>query len=271
MTAPQSPEMRVHVVLLAGSRPGTDPLASAAGVPTKALVPIGGRAMIDRVARTLVDHPRVGAVSILAQQGPDVLAATPETTWLATHPAIRFIASGAGISQSLLDLIDGHAPGWPLLVTTADNVLMDDAVIDAFLRPLSHEIDVAVGMVERRTLMAAYPGSRRTWLKFRGGWWSGANLFWLGSARARAAIALWRSVEQDRKKGWRVVGVFGPWLLAGAVLRLLTIDGAMARAGRALGLVARIVALPMAQACIDADKPDDITLIEHILATQDPL
>ena len=51
------------------------------------------------------------------------------------------------------------------------------------------------------------------------------------------------------------------------------IDGArelgihvMARVGRRLGLVARLVAMAQPEACIDADKQADVDLIEAILA-----
>jgi len=265
-----SPHRPVDCIVLAGSRPGHDPLAAAAGVPTKALVPIAGRPMLDRVARALLAHPRVGRVLIVSQQGAEGLAATPATAWLKDEARVQFLQSGAGISQSLLDLIDSGALALPALVTTVDNVLLDARILDAFLAGLDPATDIGVAMVERRTLLAAYPQSRRTWLKFRGGWWSGANLFWLGSPRAREALSLWRAVEQDRKKGWKVLATFGPLLLAGAVLRLLTIQRAVGIAGRRLGLAARIVPLPVAEACIDADKPDDVTLIEQILAAREP-
>jgi 2-phospho-L-lactate transferase/gluconeogenesis factor (CofD/UPF0052 family) len=75
-------------------------------------------------------------------------------------------------------------------------------------------------------------------------------------------------VEQDRKKGWRVIAAFGPLLLIGALLRLYTLAGGIRRAGRRLGLGARLVPMAQAEACIDADKPDDITLIETILASR---
>jgi molybdopterin-guanine dinucleotide biosynthesis protein A len=256
----------INVVLLAGSRPGGDPLALAAGVTTKALVPIAGQTMLARTARTLINHPRIATVAIVAQQGADMLAGGDDTGWLADHARIRFVESNSGISQSLLDLIDGGALSLPLLVTTVDNVLLNNAIMDHFLNGLSADSDIAVGMVERTTLHAAYPQSRRTWLKFRGGWWSGANLFWLGSSKARTALALWRNVEQDRKKGWKILSAFGPSLLLGALLRILTIESAIAKAGRRLNLKAEIVPLPVAEACIDADKSDDIALIEAILA-----
>ena len=73
-------------------------------------------------------------------------------------------------------------------------------------------------------------------------------------------------IERDRKKGLKIVAAFGPWLLAGALLRLFTIQGGVARAGRRFGLAARVVPMSDAEACIDADKPSDVTLIERILA-----
>lgn len=258
-------DARITVVVLAGSRPGRDPLANAAGVATKALVPVAGSAMIDHIVRTLTDHHRIGQVIILSQQGAEILARDTGTQWLAQHDKIRFAPSGAGISQSILDLMQAGTLAPPFLLTTVDNILLDHDCIEAFLADVG-DADVAVAMVERATLMQAYPQSRRTWLKFRNGWWSGANLFWLGSAKARSGLELWRSIEQDRKKGWRIVSAFGPLLLAGAALRVMTIHQAVARAGKRLGLRARIVDLPIPEACIDADKPEDITLIEEILA-----
>ncbi|RXR30264.1 NTP transferase domain-containing protein [Sphingobium fluviale] len=251
-------------ILLAGSRPGADPLASAAGIAWKALVPISGRPMIDYVARALIAHPRIGRIIVMAQQ-PEELVADPQTAWMAKHAAITLYASGAGISQSLLEWMESEPDSLPVLVTTADNVLLDARVIDAFLAGVG-DADIAAGMVERTTLMRAYPESRRTWLKSRGGAWSGANLFWLGGVNAKHALQKWRAIEQDRKKGWKIALALGPLLLLGAGLRVLSIHAGIARAGRALGVNARVVPLPFAEACIDADKPEDVTLIERILA-----
>jgi GTP:adenosylcobinamide-phosphate guanylyltransferase len=255
---------RVPAILLAGSRPGVDPLAAAVGVPFKAMIPIAGVPMVSRVARTLIDHPGIGTVTILAQD-PAAFAAHPGTAWLAREPGVRMTASDAGISQSLLILIDNGACRFPTLVTTADNVLLSSIMIDDFLAAAAGA-DIAVAMVERTRLLQAYPNSKRTWLKFRGGWWSGANLFWLGSPASRAIIAFWRDIEQHRKKGWRILSAFGPLLLLGSALRLLSIQQALALAGRRFGVKARPVPMAQPEACIDADKPEDVALIETILA-----
>ncbi|MCP1468471.1 GTP:adenosylcobinamide-phosphate guanylyltransferase [Sphingobium sp. OAS761] len=253
----------VTAILLAGARPVPDPLAVAAGVPVKPLAPVAGAPMIAYPARALLDHPAVADVVVLTQRA-DAFAADPATAWMATEPRIRFERSGQGIATSLLALMDREDLRYPLLLTTADHVLLNGAMLDQVMDEAAGA-DIAVAMVERATLLARYPGSRRTWLKFRDGWWSGANIFWIGGPAARQAIALWQEVEQDRKKGWKILSVFGPLALAGAMLRILTLRGGMARIGRRMGLDARLVAMRQPEACIDADKVSDVETIEAIL------
>lgn len=256
----------ITAILLAGSRPTPDPLAVAAGVTIKPLVPVAGEPMINHPARTLLSHHAVGQVIILTQSA-DPFAADPATAWLMADPRVRFEQSGAGIASSLLALLERGDVPFPILLTTADHVLLDSAMLDQFTGEAAGA-DIAVAMVERATLLARYPASRRTWLKFRDGWWSGANIFWFGSDRAKSVIALWQEVEQDRKKGWKIVSAFGPVALIGTLLRILTLRGGIARIGRRFGLVARLVAMENAEACIDADKVEDVVLIERIVAAR---
>ena len=73
-----------------------------------------------------------------------------------------------------------------------------------------------------------------------------------------------RSVEQDRKKGWRLLLALGwPGLLG--LLRLRTLDQTLAAMGRKLGLSLRAVRLDDALAAVDVDKPQDYELVTAIL------
>jgi molybdopterin-guanine dinucleotide biosynthesis protein A len=251
----------IPAIVLAGSRPGPDPLLSGSGVSTKALLPIAGQAMLVHVVKALRASPEVGAITILAQNSAE-LAAAPGLAGLAD---LHFADSGQGISSSLAAALP---PGDdPLLVTTADNVLLTPTMVAEFLRG-GADSDVAVAMVERDTLLARYPESKRTWLKFRSGWWSGANMFRLRGRRVLPLLDFWGRIERDRKKGLKIVAAFGPWLLIGALLRLFTIQQGIARAGLRFGLRAKVVAMSEPEACIDADKPADIDLIEAIFAAR---
>lgn len=255
--------MTIDAIILAGSRPGRDALLGDSGVRTKALLPIAGRPMLLHVTDALLAAPDIGQLTILAQDSA-VLAADPVLARLAAHERVRFRDSGAGISASLTAAVGAHDA--PLLVTTADNVLLTPAMIAEFL-DASRGSDVAVAMVSRDNLLARYPQSRRTWLKFRGGWWSGANLFRFGGRQVLPLLDFWSHIEQDRKKGLRIIAAFGPALLFAALLRLITIQEGVQRAARRFGIRdARVVAMTAPEACIDADKPADIILIERILA-----
>lgn len=251
--------MKATAVLLAGSRPGGDPLAAHFGAASKALIPLGGQPMILRPLAALLASADVGEIILLAHE-PDALRAV-----LPPDRRVRVERSGATIAGSIAALCADPATRWPLLITTADHALLDAATIDEFLRSAGGS-DVAVGVVEEAALMARLPGTRRTWLRFRGGAVTGANLFALKSATVAPAIALWRLVEQDRKKGWRVILLAGPVTLAGAALRLLSLDQVMARVGKRIGLAITAVRLSNPLAGVDVDTVDDHRLVSAILA-----
>lgn len=252
-------------ILLAGQRPGGDPLAAAVGARFKALIPVAGEPMLARVVRTLLAAPSIGRIVILTQDPATLLADAPD--WIAAHPRIATAAGGGGISTSLAAIVGTAAAPWPVLVTTADHPLLTVAMVEGFLCDAG-SADVAVAMVERTTVLAAYPDNRRTWLKLRDGAWSGANLFALQSPRAQAALAAWAEVEQDRKKALRLLGHFGPWLAVRAFTRTIGLKDALAQAGRRMGLTARLVSMPQPEAAIDVDKLADLALAERILAAQ---
>ncbi|HWI89146.1 MAG TPA: NTP transferase domain-containing protein [Sphingomicrobium sp.] len=251
--------MKYTAIVLAGSRPGGDPFARQFGTDIKALVAVAGEPMVRRPIRALLASKKVAEVIVLSQ-APDRFADVVPKGW-----GVGMRRSAATIAETMLEICNNPHTHWPLLVTTADHALLDTATVDEFCRGAT-DADLAVGVVERRVLIQRFPNAERTWLKFRGGAYTGANLFALRSPKVAAAIQLWRSVEQDRKKGWRVVALIGPLVLIGALLRLLSLDNVLARLGRKLGLGIEAVRLSDPVAGVDVDKPVDHTLVEDILA-----
>jgi GTP:adenosylcobinamide-phosphate guanylyltransferase len=251
--------VKYTAIVLAGSRPGRDPFAAQFGNDIKALVAVAGEPMVRRPVRALLASANVGRVVILSQSPDRIAAVIPK------DPRIEYRESTATIAQTMLAICSDAETHWPLLVTTADHALLDTQIVNEFCSAAAGS-DLAVGVVERKELMRRFPDSARTWLKFRGGEYTGANLFALASPAVGPAIELWRSVEQDRKKGWRLIALVGPGMLLGAALRLASIDNVLARLGRKLGISMKAVRLSNPIAGIDVDKPADHTLAEDILA-----
>jgi GTP:adenosylcobinamide-phosphate guanylyltransferase len=250
--------MRFTALLLAGSRPGGDPFAAANGVKVKALIPVAGEAMIVRPVRALLGNKRVASVRVLSQDEALLRAVLPIDPRLSIEP------SGATIAVTIEAIVGDPATCWPLLVTTADHALLDSAMIDEFCAR-AEGADLAIGLVERGALMARLPETKRTWIGFRGGAVSGANLFALGSPKAAVAVRLWREIEQDRKQGWKLLVMLGlPGLMG--LARLWTIEKVMRKLGRRLGLSIRAIRLVDPLAAVDIDKPADLELVGRIIA-----
>ena len=250
--------MSYTAVVLAGSRPGRDEFAESFGTDLKALIPVGGEPMVVRPVRALLASGQIGKILVLAQAPERIGAVLPD------EMRVEVRSSRGTIAKTMLGLIEDASIEWPLLVTTADHALLDTATVDEFAREAT-SADIAIGLVERANLLKRLPQTKRTWLKFRGGAYTGANLFALKSPAVRPAIELWRSVEQDRKKAWRVISLLGPVVLLCVALRLVSLDEVLSQLGGRLVLALRAVRLSNPLAGVDVDKAEDHSLVETIL------
>jgi hypothetical protein len=104
------------------------------------------------------------------------------------------------------------------------------------------------------------PDTRRTWLRFADGDHSGCNLFLLARPTAADAIAVWQTLEDERKRPLRMVRRLGWTFAARYALGRLPMAAAAARLGAlAGGARFAIVALSDGRAAIDVDKPTTST------------
>lgn len=262
MAASDLPAQAWTAIVLAGRRPGGDAFAESFGEAYKGRIPIAGEPMLARVVRTLLAVPRVARILVVAQEPDRVLAG--ELGWIAAQPHVHAVISSDGIAASVARIAGGDDAPWPVLVTTADHPLLQPIAVESFLDGAA-DGDLAFAMVTRETLHRLHPGNKRTWLHFRGGAYTGANLFALRTPRVGAALDLWSRAEKDRKVVRRLVRHFGPWLALRALTRTISLDGAVAVASRRLGLAARAVLLDFPDAGIDVDKASDHALAERIL------
>lgn len=253
-------------ILLAGQRPGEDGFAAANGVTAKALIPVGGEPMIGRVVRTLLAAPSVGRILVLAQQPAALFAG--DLAWMAADPRIATAAGGEGISSSIAAIAGTPAAPFPLLVATADHPLLTAEMVETFLAG-SAGADAAFAAVEREVVERAHV-TKRTWIKFSDGHFTGANLFALVTPASRASLAVWARAEKDRKRALKLLSFFGPEILLRAFTRTIAMDRAVAKIGEKLGIRLTAVRLPFAEAAIDVDKPADLELVETILGVRVP-
>jgi GTP:adenosylcobinamide-phosphate guanylyltransferase len=246
-------------LLLAGSRPGDDPVAAYAGVGHKGLIELAGETLLARVLHAL---DAAGAARVfVSTDAPEIAAAAGK---LRLKAEVRVVPAAESPSRSVGQAAE--ATGTPLLVTTVDHALLRPEWVRQFLDAVPAEADIAVLVAPEAVVQAAAPGTRRTYLRMRDGRFSGCNLFLLRTPRALSAVALWRRVEAHRKQPWRIAGLLGPQMLLGYGLGLLTLDGAVRRLGRKAGATAAAVRTPYGLAAVDVDQPADLDLVRSIVA-----
>jgi GTP:adenosylcobinamide-phosphate guanylyltransferase len=236
-------------VVLAADRTASDPVARAAGVPCKALAPVGGRPMVMRVLDALGGAREVGARIVC---GPDSLrrrVASGDVAWVEPR------SSPSASAAAALATVPAAAP---VLVTTADHALLTPAIVDHFCAAArARGADVAVAVAPHEAVARAYPGMRRTAVRLRDGGYCGCNLFAFLTSRGRAAAAFWQTVEHERKRPWRLMRALGWGTVSRYALRRLSLEDGLGRLSRRLGLGLDAVVLPFPEAAVDVDSVDD--------------
>ena len=241
-------------LVLAGTRRGGDPFAAANQVSHKSLIDVGGRPMLERVIVALF---KAGMEQVAVSTNDGAVAG------IARKLGALVIEAADGPSASVAAALARF--GTPMLVTTGDHALLRSEWVREMVRDTPDAADVGIMMAHQDRVEAAMPGTKRTYLAFADGRWSGCNLFYLKTARAEAAIDLWQMVEADRKRPWRVAARLGPATLLSMVLRRLTLADGIARLGQRIGIDAAMVPATDGLAAVDVDKPADLIAVRQIV------
>jgi hypothetical protein len=202
----------------------------------------------------------------VSSDAPERLGQLPELAALAAGGELALHASADSPSRSVLAVLREPADR-PFLVTTADHALLTAEMLDFVVEAAQRSAaDLLVGFVARSLVQARYPESPRTYFRFRGEAWTGANLFVFRTPESRRAAEFWVRAERHRKRPWRLVTAIGPGLLASYCLGRLDLDAALGRASERIGARVQALPLPFAEAAIDVDREADRVLAESILA-----
>ena len=246
-------------LVLAGTRPGGDPLARYAGASHKALIEVGGVPMLLRVLRALAASPAVARIAVATERA-DVLAGFPDF-----GKAVAVVPAANGPSASVAAALARE--GTPLLVTTADHALLQAAWVDEFVAATRRDVaaDAFVALARREAVLAAAPDTARTWLRFADGAISGCNLFLLRTPAAVGVVRLWQQLESERKRPLSLLRRLGIAYLLRYRLGWLTLPQALDRLGRLAGARLAPVMLADGRAAIDVDKPADLELARRLV------
>ncbi|MGI9501406.1 MAG: NTP transferase domain-containing protein, partial [Geminicoccaceae bacterium] len=254
-------------LVLAGSRGPSDPVAEASGLAHKALVPVDGIPMLERVVGTLFATPGIDHVILCADEALAENGFGPVLTPQIEGGLITLAAPKTSPSESVAHALDEMPEGgaFPLLVTTADHPLLTVAMVEHFCGEAPEGADIVIGLAEADVVRNRFPDAIRTFYRFKGRGYSGCNLFLMRTPKARRVVAFWQDMERHRKRPWRLVAAVGVFQLLQFVLGRLSLDSAFQNLSSRVSAEIGKVSMPFAEAAIDVDKPSDLDLAEAIL------
>lgn len=245
----------VNVLILAGQREGVvDPLCASTGIEWKALLPIHGKPMTEYVLDALDQSQSAGSEYWVSGIDAGLI-----------NNKLQQSPSSGGPASSVVIAAEAGIP-YPFMVTTCDHALLTAEMVDHFVdEAQSNGADFSLGLAEKTTIQPAYPHTKRTYLKFADRHVSGCNLFYIKNEKGLEAIRFWQDAQHDRKKPLKLAKRLGIGMLFKYASGRLSLTGAFEHASQTLGIRAKPVLMPFAEAAIDVDKPSDLTLVEQIL------
>lgn len=262
---------QMMAIVLAGDRSKSDALARHSAAGCKAMIEIDGVPMVRRVLNALRASRAVCAITLAGPESEALARDTRLAQWV-DGGEVGWHPPQASPSTSAWQVMQMVEPRRTVLLTTADHPLLTAEIVDAFARQslAGGDVDVAVGLAPRALVSEAYPGLRKTVLRFSDGEFCGCNLFAFLTPEGRRAAGFWRRIEQQRKKPLVLIGLLGWTAVLRYRLGMLSLEEALARLGKRLGLRIRAVILPYADAAIDVDSIADLRLVAGSLEAAAP-
>lgn len=254
---------KATALVLAGRREGTiDPLAAAHGVADKCLVPVLGTPCIEHVLMALAAAPGIGDI-VVSINDPAILAGLPTADRLVAEGRLTALKAEHNLAESVLAA--ARQARFPLLVTTADNVLMTPESI-ALMVAGAGDADAAAAFARKADILAAHPEGQRRFYEFADDGYSNCNTYWIARPEVLRVVEIFREGGQFAKNPRRVIAAFG---LANTLMfrqGWLTLESALQRISKRMKV--RLVPVVMADGsyAIDVDNERTHACASEIMA-----
>ena len=246
------------VVTAGGITLPNDPLYAVTGLEKKALIPLSGKPMI----RWVVDALRgSGLIERIA-----VVGLEPDEISFGDAP-VYFADSAGGLIDNVLaglETIRQVNPGVKkIMLCSSDIPLITPDIVRGFVEECgAQDADAYYAIVEKSVMDARFPGSKRTFVPFKGGKYSGGDVFLFDVAATKGDVKMFRSLTSSRKNYLEQVRAFGYRYVIRFLLRQMTVYEAAQEGSKKLNLNARVVSTRFAELGMDLDKPHQYDMIK---------
>ncbi len=249
----------VPVVITAGGRISGE-LAAAAGTTIKALVPMGGRLLIERVLDALRSSERTsGKIRIVGPEAEMTAALSVSAADDFATGTVSVMEEGRTGPENMLrglsDLVDA-GDRWALLCT-CDLPFLTSEALCWLLDNAPEDADIIFPIITKQEYEAAFPGSPGTYVGIEGSQYTGGSVFLVRPSAITRNLPLIERVFEARKGVLSLARLGGLGLCWRLLLGVLTVEYVEARASQLTGCRCRAVRHAPPSLAADVDTMDD--------------
>lgn len=250
----------VDAVILGG---GTFKGPDATETPSKALLKIDNKPMVEYLIDTLRDTPSVRRVVAIVP-----LSAQYES-W--TSRIEKTLPAGNSLIDNIrfgIEYLENHSDGGTdkIILTSCDIPLVTSEAIQDFIdRCIAADADFCYPIISREVIEAAYPGTKRTYIKMKEGFFTGGNVMMVAPEVVLKNFDLLDKAYGLRKNPLKMSMALGPKFIAKFLTKTLSVPDAEERVETMIKAKSRAVIVPYPEIGIDVDKPEDLELVEKVL------
>lgn len=228
-------------------------LAEKLKSPHKALLDIGGMAMIDRVLGALQQCPHVSPIVVSCQPGGPIERHLQGRVALAEPEDPSFLG---GIAAGFAQMPEASRA----LLVTCDMPLLTTEAVCHFVQEAAQwpQADVVYGMVDARLTRESYPETRRTSIRLREGKFTAAGLSVVSRRFVQACGPKLMEAFRARKSKLAMAQLLGYDFLVRLALGVLSVQQIIERAEKLLDGRAATVSIPYADCGFDVDSEADL-------------
>jgi GTP:adenosylcobinamide-phosphate guanylyltransferase len=241
------------LVLAGGDGEVIDP-----GVAAKGLVKIAGKPMVQWVLEALRAAKTVREIAVVIPAGSDTGG------W--EHLADYLALSNGSFVENITAGVDALKGDIAVAGVTSDiPTLVPEAIDDLVEQTFKQRAAVSYPLISEEDLLAAYPGSERTFVKIRGGRVTGGNVMVFAPHVFERMQDLAQQMFEARKSPVKMARIVGPVFVTKMMSGQLNPRDVEKRLNKLLGV--KCAAIYTRYPCIgaDVDKPADIAPAENAL------
>lgn len=239
-----------------------DPLHTQGVAGSRSLIDLLGKPMVQWVVDALDASERVAELFVIGLPTSYRLRVTKPVHYLADQKDMF-----ENIHSGVLHATHDHPSRTKVLIASSDIPAIQPNMIDWLASEVAADPGLMMyyNVVDQATMEARFPQSNRSYVRFKDIAVCGGDMNVVDKSLFAEERLIWQKLANARKHPLKQASLLGIDSLIMVALHMVTLEGAVKRVCKRLGIKAKALRCPYAEIAMDADKPHQLSILRQHL------